>query len=127
MEIITEAFSPLYPQAFIIVINSLDSPDNMLTNNALYPRGTSVGKDKHSLNIGLSICSAKFKHERNAIMQHQPYHGAMRQSSNYIRSGFLSNLLWSMPIESFLWWPQHPTLLKHISTRGHLSWTKFKH
>ena len=30
----TKAFSPLYPQAFIIVINSLDSPDNMLTNKA---------------------------------------------------------------------------------------------
>ena len=37
MEIIPEAFSPLYPWAFIIVINSLDSPDNMLANNALYP------------------------------------------------------------------------------------------
>jgi len=44
----------------------------MLTNNALYPWGTSIGKDKHSLSIGLSIDSAKFKHERNAIMQHQP-------------------------------------------------------
>ena len=90
MEIIPEAFSPLYPRAFIIVIDSLDSSDNMLTNNALYPWRTSVGKDKHSLSIG----SAKFKHERNAIMQHQPCHGTMRQSSNYIRSGFLSNLLW---------------------------------
>ena len=87
MEIIPEAFSPLYPQAFIRVINSLDSPDNMLTNNVLYPRGTSVGKDKH----GLSIGSAKVKHERNAIMQHAP---AMCQSSNYIWSSFLSNLLW---------------------------------
>jgi len=28
MEITPEAFSPLYPQAFIRVINSLDSPDN---------------------------------------------------------------------------------------------------
>ena len=37
MEIKPEAFSPLYPQAFIVVIDSLDSPDNMLTNNALYP------------------------------------------------------------------------------------------
>jgi len=39
MEIIPEAFSPLYPQAFIRVINSLDSPDNMLINNVtvLYP------------------------------------------------------------------------------------------
>jgi len=63
MEIIPEAFSPLYPQAFIIVINSLDSPDNMLTNNALYAKGTSVSKDKHGLSIGLSIGSAKFKHE----------------------------------------------------------------
>ena len=72
MEIIPEAFSPLYPWAFIIVINSLDSPDNMLANNALYPWGTSVGKDKHGLSIGLSIGSARFKHERNAIMQHQP-------------------------------------------------------
>ena len=53
MEIITEAFSPLYPRAFIIVINSLDSPDNMLTNNALYPWGTSVGKDKHGLSTGI--------------------------------------------------------------------------
>jgi len=44
----------------------------MLTNNALYPWGTSVGKDKHGLSIGISICSVKFKHERNAIMQHQP-------------------------------------------------------
>ena len=43
--------------------------------------------------IGRSIGSAKFKHERNAIMQHQPCHGAMRQSSNYIWSGFLSNPL----------------------------------
>ena len=93
MEIITEAFSPLYPRAFIIVINSLDSPDNMLTNNALYPWRASVGKDKQSLRIGISIRSAKFKHKRNAIMQHQPCPGAMRQSSNYIRSGFLSNLL----------------------------------
>ena len=33
---------------------------------------TSIGKDKHSLSIGLSIGSVKFKHERNAIMQHQP-------------------------------------------------------
>ena len=72
MEIIPDAFSPLYPRAFIIVINSLDSPDNMLTNDALYPRDTSVGKDEHSLSIGLSIGSAKFKHERNAVMQHQP-------------------------------------------------------
>ena len=31
-----------------------------------------VGKNKHGLSIGLSIGSAKFKHERNAIMQHQP-------------------------------------------------------
>ena len=67
MEIIPEAFSPLYPRAFVVVTNSLDSPDNMLTNNALYPWGTSIGKDKH----GLSIGSAKFKHERNAIMQHR--------------------------------------------------------
>ena len=36
VEIIIEAFSRLY-RAFITVINSLDSPDNMLTNNALYP------------------------------------------------------------------------------------------
>jgi len=49
MEIVPEAFSPLYPLAFIIVINSLDLPDNMLTNNALYPWCTSVGKDKHGL------------------------------------------------------------------------------
>jgi len=72
MEIIPEAFSLLYPQAFIRVINSLDSPDNMLTNNVLYPSGTgtSVGKDKH----GLSIGSAKVKHERNAIMQHRASH-----------------------------------------------------
>ena len=54
MEIIPEAFSPLYPRAFIIVINSLDSPDNMLTNNALYPWRASVGKDKQSLRIGIS-------------------------------------------------------------------------
>ena len=72
MEIIPEAFSPQYPQAFTIVINSLDSPDNMLKNNALYPSGTSVGKDKHSLSVGISIGSAKLKHKRNAIMQHQP-------------------------------------------------------
>jgi len=74
MEIIPEAFSLLYRQmqASIIVINSLDSPDNMLTNNVLYPWSISVGKDKHSLSIGISICSAKFKHERNAIMQRQP-------------------------------------------------------
>ena len=44
LEIIPKAFSLLYPRAFIVVINSLDSPDNILTNNALYPRGTSVGK-----------------------------------------------------------------------------------
>ena len=82
MEIIPEAFSPLYPWAFIIVINSLDSPDNMLANNALYPWGTSVGKDTHRLSIG----SAKFKHERMQSC-------SISQSSNYIRSGFLSNLL----------------------------------
>ena len=41
---------------------------NPVTNNALYHWGTSVGKDKH----GLSIGSAKFKHKRKAIMQHQP-------------------------------------------------------
>ena len=82
------------PGAFIIVINSLDSPDNMLTNNEIYPWHTSVGKDKHSLSIGLSIGTTKFKHERNAIMQHQPCHGTMHQTSNYIRSGFLLNLLW---------------------------------
>ena len=75
MEIIPEAFSPLYHQAFIIVINSLDSPDNMLTNNALYPWGTSLGKDKHGLSIGLSIGSAKFKHER---MQH---HASLQNTS----------------------------------------------
>jgi len=40
----------------------------MLANNALYPWGTSVGKDKHGLSIGLTIGSAKFKHKRNAIM-----------------------------------------------------------
>ena len=113
MEIITEAFSPLYPRAFIKVINSLDSPDNMLTNNALYPWGTSVGKDKHSLSIG----SAKFKHERNAIMQHQPCHGAMRQSSNYIRSGFLSNLL--CIAEASKWLPiWRQNCLQLISWRG---------
>ena len=56
MEIISEAFSPLYPWAFIIVTNSLDSPHN---------------KDKQSPSVGLSIGSAKFKNERNAIMQHQ--------------------------------------------------------
>jgi len=72
MEIIPEAFSPLYPRAFIVVTNSLDSPDNMLTNNALYPWGTNTGKDKRGLSIGISICSAKFKHKKNAIMQHQP-------------------------------------------------------
>ena len=55
-EIIPEAFSPLYPRAFIIVTNSLDSPHN---------------KDKQSPSVGLSIGSAKFKNERNAIMQHQ--------------------------------------------------------
>ena len=61
-----EAVSLLYPR---IVINS---PDNMLTNDALYPSGIRVGKDKRGLSIGLSIASAKFKHKRNAIMQHQP-------------------------------------------------------
>jgi len=78
MEIIPDASSPLYLQAFIIVINSLDSPDNMLTNDALYPRDTSVGKDEHSLSSnmkGMQSCS-------------------ISQSSNYIRYGFLSNLLW---------------------------------
>ena len=91
MEIIPEAFSPLYPRAFIIVINSLDSPHNNLPNNALYPWRTSEGKDKQSLSIGISIGSAKFKHERNAIVQHiKPLPGAIRHSSNYIRSGFLS-------------------------------------
>ena len=71
MEIIPEAFSSLYRQAFILVINSLDSPDNKLTMHCT-PKGTSTGKDKHGQSIGLSIGSAKFKHERNAIMQHQP-------------------------------------------------------
>ena len=66
----TWGFFTAVPRAFITVINSLDSPDNMLTNNALYPWGTSVGKDKH----GLSIGSAKVKHERNAIMQHRANH-----------------------------------------------------
>ena len=61
-----EAVSLLYPR---IVINS---PDNMLTNDALYPSGIRIGKDKRGLSIGLSIASAKFKHKRNAIMQHQP-------------------------------------------------------
>ena len=37
MEITTKAFSLLYPQAFIVVTNSLDSPDDVLANNALYP------------------------------------------------------------------------------------------
>jgi len=81
MEIIPEAFSLLYPRAFIVVINSLDSPDNILTNNALYPWGTSVGKDKHGLSIGLGIGSVKFKHERNAIMQHQPVFKLSTQTS----------------------------------------------
>ena len=51
MEIKPKAFSPLYPWAFIIVINSLELPDNniMLANNALYPWGTRVGKDKLGL------------------------------------------------------------------------------
>ena len=31
-------------------------------------------------------------------MQHQPCHGAMCQSSNYIWSGFLSNLLWQRAV-----------------------------
>ena len=44
-----EAFSLLYPRAFIIVINSLHSPDNMLTNSALYPWVTSVGKGNFGL------------------------------------------------------------------------------
>ena len=48
----TWGFFTAVPQAFIIVIYSLDSPDNILTNNALYPWCTSVGKDKH----GLSTC-----------------------------------------------------------------------
>jgi len=72
MEITPKAFSLLYPQAFIVVTNSLDSPDNMLASNALYPGVANVGKDKHGLSIGISICSAKFKHEGDAIMQHQP-------------------------------------------------------
>ena len=85
MEIIPEAFSPLYPRAFI-VINSLDSPDNMLTNNALYPWGTSVGKDKHGLSIGISIGSGSSNTKGLQSC-------SISQSSNYIRSGFLSNLL----------------------------------
>jgi len=44
----------------------------MLASNALYPGVANVGKDKHGLSIGISICSAKFKHEGDAIMQHQP-------------------------------------------------------
>ena len=47
-----------------------------------------IGQDKQGLSIGLSIGSVKFKHERNAIMQHQPV---------YIWSSFLSNLLWKPP------------------------------
>jgi len=86
MEIIPEAFSPLYPRAFIIVINSLDSPHNKLTHNALYPWRTSVGKAKQILSIGMCIGSAKFKHERNAIMQHIS-HALAQCASPQITSG----------------------------------------
>ena len=112
MEIIPEAFSPLYPWAFIIVINSLDSPDNMLTNNALYPWRTSVGKDKHSLSIGLSIRSAKFKHERNAIMKghvllsDQTAKGtleAQRALCPLVYRGLAEH--WVGDEHSYVWWP----------------------
>ena len=33
----TRGFFTAVPRAFIIMINSLDSPNSMLTNNALYP------------------------------------------------------------------------------------------
>ena len=66
MEIIPEAFSLLYPR------HSDQFFGFTRPNNALYPWGTSVGKDKHGLSIGLSTGSANFKHERNAIMPHQP-------------------------------------------------------
>jgi len=82
----TWGFFTAVPPSFHQSDQFLDSPDNMLTNNVLYPWGTSVGKDKH----GLSIGSAKVKHDRKS----RSTAPAMRQSLNYIRSSFLSNLLW---------------------------------
>ena len=90
-----QRLSLLYPRAFIIVINSLDSPDNMLTNNALYPWGTSVGKDK-------PLCSAAVRTARVHNSNRSPVQSSntkgmqscsMSLSSNYIWSGFLSDLL----------------------------------
>ena len=60
----------------------------------MYRQGICIGIVRHMYRQGICIGRAKFKHEKNAIMQHQPCNGAMRQSSNYIRSGFLSYLLW---------------------------------
>ena len=37
MEIELVAFSPLYPTAFVRVINALNSPNGMLSISALYP------------------------------------------------------------------------------------------
>jgi len=62
----TEAFSPLYPK--FRSDQFFGFTRQYANKQCTVPRGTSVGKDKHSLSIG----SAKFKHERNAIMQHQP-------------------------------------------------------
>ena len=90
--LLNEAFSPLYPRAFVIVMNSLDPPHNKLPNNALYRWRTSVGKDKPSLSIGTNKYrqyEVQTRKECNHAA-HQPRPGAMRHSSNYIRSGFLS-------------------------------------
>ena len=45
-------------RAFITVINSLNSPDNMLTNNALYP---CVGKGKLASSSNIILIGAQCK------------------------------------------------------------------
>ena len=97
MDIKPVAFSPLYPWAFIIAINSLDSPDNMSRNNALYPWGTSVGKDK--LGLGHSAVRRAWVHNGSPVPSSNMKGIQSRSislSSKYIWSNFLLDLIWQL-------------------------------
>ena len=65
----------------------------MLTNNALYPWGTSVGKDKHC-----AVCRAQVHNSNRSPVQSSNMKRmqscSISLSSNYIRSSFLLDLLW---------------------------------
>ena len=103
-----QRLSLLYSRAFIIVINFLDSPDNMLTNDALYPWGTSVGKDKPLYSA--AVCTARVHNSNRGPVRSSNTKGMQSRSiclsSNYVRSGFLLDLLCA---EGNSTWTPHAT------------------